>query len=426
MLVPNQLIKVKVIGSTLQHYKSLGHDVKCFDDIVVPPEHLTPGSQCIVDIICDVCKEHISRPYKEYLKHHTNGFDTCNKCKDKKAKETCRQKYGVETHMLVPEVQQKMKDTIKAKYNVDNISQLDEIKEKKKNTCMKNFGVSCALESKEIQEKIRNTLIDKYGCVSPMQNPDIRAKAEQTNIERYGTKYPTQSDVVASKIKETNLKKYGTECVFQNDDIKKKIAQTNLEKYGAENPFSSDEVKNKIVDTNLQKYGTEYFSQTEEYLQKVKQTNLLKFGYENPNQNPEIKAKSMQTMLEHGSVKTSKQQILVYKTIKLKYPNAVLNYQFSSLALDVFIETNNIKIDCEYDAWYYHSDKQQDIRRDKFLQSQGFKILRIRSGHKIPADQELFDAIDYLINTDHHFIEIILPDWKEADKNEPLFDSTAI
>ena len=34
------------------------------------------------------------------------------------------------------------------------------------------------------------------------------------------------------------------------------------------------------------------------------------------------------------------------------------------------------------------------------------------------TEQELFDAIDYLVNTEHHFKEIILSDWKEKEEEE--------
>ena len=142
--------------------------------------------------------------------------------------------------------------------------------------------------------------------------------------------------------------------------------------------------------------------------------------------NIEIKEKSIKTMYEHGTQKTSTQQLKVYEMIKNKHPDVILNYAFSSLSLDIVVEINNVKIDIEYDGWFFHQDKQKDIKRDKFLQSQGFKTLRIRSGHLLPTEQELFDAIDYLVNTEHHFKEIILSDWKKVDKYESLFDSAAV
>lgn len=334
MLVPNQLIEVKVIGITLKHYRQLGYSVKMFDTIMVPPEHLTEGSKSRVDIMCDICGKLISRPYKEYLKCHTNGYDTCDKCKDKKAKDTCMEKYGVETHMLVPEVQEKFKNIAKLKYGVDNVSQADAIKAKKTDTCIKNFGVANPMFSATVKKKIEETNMERYGCKNPSQNKEIRQKAELTNIERYGVK--------------------------------------------------------------------------------------------NPNQNPDIKAKAMQTMCEKNAVPTSSQQIQLYEIIKNRYPNAELNYPFSTCSLDVFISINNVELDIEYDGSYWHYDEQKDIRRDKFLQSKGFKTLRIRSGHLLPTEQELFDAIDELVNTNRVFKEIILSDWKEVDKNESLFDSTAV
>ena len=334
MLISNQLIEVKVTGRTLKHYKDLGYNVKCLDIIKVPPEHLTDGSHCDVKICCDICGKEITRPYKQYIAYHTYGYDTCNQCKDSKAKQTCIDKYGVNTHMLVPDIQTKFQNIIYDKYGVDNISKLETVKEQKKQTCMDNFGVENPMHSEFIKEKIEQTNIKKYGCKNPQQNKEIKYKTELTNIKKYGVK--------------------------------------------------------------------------------------------NPNQNPIIKAKAIKTMTNNGTVPTYKQQIALYKVIKTKYSNAVLNHPFSTCSLDVFVCINNIKIDIEYDGGFWHIDQQKDIRRDKFLQSQGFKILRIRSNRLLPTDQELFDAIDYLVATEHHFKEIILKDWKGDDKNESLLNSTTV
>lgn len=321
MLIEGQLIKVKVIGMTLNHYKNLGYDAKCFDTIMVPPEHLTDGSKYTVNLYCDICGKELTRPYKEYLRYHTDGYDVCNQCKDKKAKQTCIEKYGVATHMLVPEVQQKQQNTIQNKYGVGNVSQLEDIKQKKKQTCLDNYGVENPMFSNIVQEKVEKTNIKKYGCKNPMQNNDVRKRAELTNIERYGVK--------------------------------------------------------------------------------------------NPMQNIQIKTKSLLTLCENNNIPTSSQQLKLYEIIKTKYEDSEINYPFSTCSLDIFICINNIKIDVEYDGWYFHQNKQKDIKRDKFLQSQGIKTLRVRSGHLLPTEQELFDAIDYLINTEHYFKEIILSDWKE-------------
>ena len=89
------------------------------------------------------------------------------------------------------------------------------------------------------------------------------------------------------------------------------------------------------------------------------------------------------------------------------------NAHFSSLFLDCLIEINGIKIDIEYDGQYWHQDTQKDIRRDKFIQSNGYKVIRIKSNHKVPTIEELYEKINLLINSDRYYEEIILDDYKK-------------
>ena len=303
MLAPNQLIEVKVIGYTLQHYKDLGYDVKMFDTIMVPPEHLTSGSKAVVDVRCDICGDKMLRPYKKYIKSHTYGFDTCTKCKSNKIRQTCMNKYGADNPMRNKEIQEKMQCSIKMKYGVDNVSQSDDIKRKKIETFQERYGVNWAFASQDVRNKVKRTWLNKYGCENPMQNIQIREKATLT-------------------------------------------------------------------------------------------------------------------LSQNGNVPTSSQQIQVYEMIRKYYKSTEINYPWRSLFLDVFVCINGIKIDVEYDGWFFHQDKLKDLRRDKFLQSDGVKVLRVRSGNLLPTEQELFDAINYLVNTEHHFKEIILSDWKEKEEEE--------
>ena len=303
MLVPNQLIEVKVIGCTLQHYTSLGYNVKMFDTIMVPPEHLTSGSKVVVNVVCDICGDTMPRQYKKYIRSHTYGFDTCFKCKTNRARQTCRDRYGVDNPMQNVEIQEKLQQSILKKYGVDNVSKSDDIKRKKIETFQERYGVDWAPMSKDIRDKVKQTWFNKY-------------------------------------------------------------------------------------------------------------------GYENPMQNAQVKEKAILTLCQNGSVPTSSQQMQIYEIIKKRYHDAKLNYPYNTLSLDIFVTINNMKIDIEYDGWFFHQDKMKDLRRDRFLWSEGIKTLRIRSGILLPTEQELFDAIDYLINTEHHFKEIILSDWKEKEGEE--------
>jgi len=55
-----------------------------------------------------------------------------------------------------------------------------------------------------------------------------------------------------------------------------------------------------------------------------------------------------------------------------------LNYPLSNVSLDIALFIDDIKIDIEYDGWYWHKDQQKDRRRDEFLKSQGWKILELK------------------------------------------------
>ena len=140
------------------------------------------------------------------------------------------------------------------------------------------------------------------------------------------------------------------------------------------------------------------------------------YGYESAGKCPELLEKAAQTRLKNGNgITTSTQQIQVKEMLEEIYPDyfSELNYVLSSLFLDIILIVNDeIKIDIEYDGNYWHKDSQKDRRRDEYVKSQGFKILRIRSGHLLPTKEQLVSAISKLING-YTFTEIILKDWNK-------------
>ena len=80
-----------------------------------------------------------------------------------------------------------------------------------------------------------------------------------------------------------------------------------------------------------------------------------------------------------------------------------LNKPCDSCFLDCAIVYNSINIDVEYDGEYWHQDEQQDRRRDEFVKSQGYKILRIRGRYDIPTKEQLVQHIEELVNSQHTF-----------------------
>jgi very-short-patch-repair endonuclease len=81
-------------------------------------------------------------------------------------------------------------------------------------------------------------------------------------------------------------------------------------------------------------------------------------------------------------------------------------YGFS---LDCFIEVEGIKIDVEYDGWYWHKNRrEQDKRKNDFLIDRGYRVLRIRANRKAPTKEQIIKAVDYLVKDNHHLAYIDL------------------
>lgn len=292
MLVPNQMVEVKIGKSNWKHYKEIGYDIPIKmsswrgkgivadigKTIIVKSEDLPINSHIRVDVMCDICKSISNITYQSYFKGHTYSYDCCQKCSQIKNKKTSIIKYGVD-HFL--------------------------------------------------------------------KSPEVIEKREQTNIEKYGGKSPTCDKEVIIKTKQTNLKRYGFECALSS---------------------------------------------------------------------PNIREKRNKTLVKNGTCMTSSQQIDLHKMMQERYPKAILNYPYGRCIFDIalILEEKDIKIDIEYDGWYWHQDQQKDRRRNYYNIRRGWKVLRVKSGEKLPTKEELFEAIDYLINTEHYYKEIKLDDWKDV------------
>ena len=96
-----------------------------------------------------------------------------------------------------------------------------------------------------------------------------------------------------------------------------------------------------------------------------------------------------------------------------------VNQPVSKLSWDCFIVIDGVKIDVEYDGWFWHKDKQRDFARDKALLKLGYKTLRIKGGHNIPTMEQLKEKIEILTHTERYFEQIFLDEYlKEENKKE--------
>ena len=387
LIKQGQLIEVKISSVSKKYYENRGYKCKRGDVIYVSPEHLPNGSQKKIWVICDIGGEEFYIQYRYYVQNikKNKGKYICQKClfkdeeylnkRNKKREETCLEKYGV-----------------------TNTSVLESTKEKTKQTCLDKYGVPYTTQVEDFKEKKIATFQKKYGTNSALEVTEFLEKSKATCKEHYGVLNPQQSDLIKEKTKQTNLERYGTSMALQNPQIKEKAKQTCLNNWGVEYSLSSLEIR-----------------------EKGKKTMLDKFGVENAGQSKELQAKARKTMFKHGKTRTSKQQKKIYDVLKNKYNNCFLNYPLGKYSLDCVIETEQGKIDIEYDGWYWHNkvlNKEKDDERDIFVQSNGYKVLRIKAGKNIPNENLLLESINNLLNSDKWYLEIVLPEWEQNTKED--------
>lgn len=275
--------------------------------------------------------------------------------------------------------------TVLSKLRIRKPKELFIQKQKERN--LEKYGVTTTLKLKSVQDKISETCLERYGTAS------VNSVGGKKACERLKENPLTEEEkkAIRDKRKETLQKQYGVDRICDIPGLRDKIGQTNLEKYGCKNPMQNEEVKKRL-----------------------KKTNLKRFGVENAMQSPEIKRKVFKKLQGTEKVNTSKQQKSIFKILKQKYGtnNVTLNKLLKDVFLDIEVRVDDVLIDIEYDGWYWHRDKEnEDRRRNYAVISDGYKVLRIKAARDIPTNEELFDAINFLICSKHHFKEIKLPDW---------------
>lgn len=398
-------VEVLLQGINIKYYEDLGYIIPRVEHkwgITVSPgtkikvkvEDLPKESHVMVEVKCDYCGENCYKQYRDYLiQRKTIPKDSCDKCKYIKQKQTNLDRYGVE-------------------YSLQN----NDVRNKIKNTNLERYGYECVSKNEDIKNKKKQTFLNKYGVSNPFQNHEIKEKIKVINLNKYGEEHPMKVKDIYNKLINTNLKKYGMEYYSQTEECKERIKNTCLDKYGKENYMQTEEFREKSKKYNQDNYGVEYYSMTDEFREKFKETSLLNWGVEHPLQNKEIQRKVRNTLYKNGTTPTSSQQLEIYNQLKDNNYNVELNYPVSNCSLDIALFINDIKIDIEYDCWYWHKNKQKDIRRDKYLESQGWKVFRIKSAYKIPSLEQLIEQIKKLLdNKNRYYTHIILDDWKEKE-----------
>ena len=258
-------------------------------------------------------------------------------------------------------------------------------------------------------KKFEENYLNNYGVKNPFQLEEVKEKIKQTSLDNYGVENPSQSQEIKDKIAKTNEERYGFACSLQSEAIKEKAIKTNLEKLGVDNPFKSKEIQQKIKKTNEEKYGEGNIAHTPLIKEKIIQNNLKKYGVEFVTQVEEVKEKMRQSLYINGTVASSAAEKQMQQLLKKLYgeENCFENFAYENINMDCLLVLDGIKIDVEYDGWYWHKDRvEKDKKRNYFLIRRGFKVLRFRAQKVVPNEEEIKNAIDYLVK-DNHSIKIV-------------------
>lgn len=171
---------------------------------------------------------------------------------------------------------------------------------------------------------------------------------------------------------------------------KHKKAKASVENlYGVSNVFQLDEIIEKSKETSLMKYGETSHMKIEPYKTAFAERMCTKFA-------------------ANGTCPTSKVQVALRDMLVEIYGDCELNYPCQRCMLDCMVVVNGVKIDVEYDGTYWHRDADKDRRRDEFVKSRGYKVLRISARRGLPNREDVVRSIEYLVDTDAKFSKIIV------------------
>lgn len=216
------------------------------------------------------------------------------------------------------------------------------------------------------------------------------------------------------KIRKTVQEKYGVNNVVELREVRDKMKATCLERYGVESPLALSAIYEKAQKSFNEHYGTtngiKDLRTVKELNDKIAKTNIGKYGGISPFASQEVRIKIKEQMYKNGTCATSGKQLELRDMIKAKYGNCELNYPCGESSLDCMVIINDIKIDVEYDGWYWHKDREKEDRnRDYFVKSCGYKVLRFFAyADRLPTGQELTTAIEQLTTTNKRYLKVEL------------------
>lgn len=186
------------------------------------------------------------------------------------------------------------------------------------------------------------------------------------------------------------------------DCKQKKREDSFIKKYGANSPGASFECREKAKQVMKDKYGCEYALQSIQGQNNFKNSMIEKYGKDNPALCPDLLAKARITAYHNGTAPTSFPERKLVELLKEIYGenNCIASFPVDQVSLDCLLKINNIQIDIEYDGCYWHMNtKDKDRKRNHWLISKGYKIIRILGNSKdiLPSKERIIEEVNYIL-----------------------------
>lgn len=226
-------------------YKLMTENLFSSTDFLYDKEPLSKRVYCLIHNITEKPKCDCGSIIKSWS--WNNGFpNECSKCalqnpeRTKKTKNTCLEKYGVETNLQTPEIREQRLVTHKStEFSEKMKKQWYEMSEEKlhsrnkkiKKTNMKKYGAENVFSKdstifKKVQANSKLAIKEKYGVDNIQMIPEIFEKGRQTRIELGYERHPDQKEdieIYYSKVREITNKNFKENYyeITENETIKR-------------------------------------------------------------------------------------------------------------------------------------------------------------------------------------------------------------
>jgi hypothetical protein len=181
-MIIDKFVKIKIGGRNIKHFKNINPEYKIYQEIEIPIESLTEGSNVKINCICDSCgkKRYISyQKYRESEKLYSGYF--CQSCSHIKRKITNIERYGSENFTETKLFKDKCIISINNKYGCDNVFQNEVIKSKIKSTNLIKYGYENVSQNSDIQKKKVKSSYKEYN----FEHLSYQGSYEKDFIDRY-------------------------------------------------------------------------------------------------------------------------------------------------------------------------------------------------------------------------------------------------